>query len=100
MTPSERVRTIAEISQRLEGQDWFLIDLCLAEFGAPTEERWSGGRRPYIIEMLRRATDDTIASLAEHVGFHVVGPQPPLVQPDFWAPGYFKLFISHTHEQA
>jgi hypothetical protein len=100
MTPSERVRAISEISQRLETQEWFLVDLTLSEFGAPTRDRWEGSIRAYVVEMLRGTSEETILELAAHVGYHVTGPQPPPSEPDFWIPGYFKLFISHTHANA
>ncbi len=99
MTPSERVRAISEISQRLADQAWYLIDLTLSEFGAQTTELWQGDARSYVVAMLRSASDETLASLASHVGLQVGGPAIA-VEPDFWFAGHFKLFISHTHEHA
>jgi hypothetical protein len=97
MTPSERIKAIREIANRLSAEEWSIIDLTLEQFGQPTRTSWDGGDKfGYVVEMLGRAEDDALVGLAAHVGAEAgdTVSQATLDAP-FWKPGYFRLFISH-----
>jgi hypothetical protein len=94
LTPSQRVRYMTEISRRLSTEGWAVIDLTLRQFGFTTDDDWRGGLDSYVLNMLESGFDSDIEALASHVGIDT-GRQSAL-QPSFWTPGFFRLFISHS----
>jgi TIR domain len=94
LEPSDRIRLIREIAQRLGAEEWALVDLTLRQFGLPTTDAWSGTIGAYVITMLDRAPDEALVNLGRHVGFEHDSKRPK-VEPDFWLPGRMRLFISH-----
>ena len=94
LSPSSRVKVVAEVSRRLSGEDWSLIDLTLSQFGLPTSDRWEGNSHDYLIEHLKDANDVVLVDLAHHVGFEVSSPTTGVELP-FWQEGKLRLFISH-----
>jgi hypothetical protein len=94
LTPSQRVQYITEISRRLGTEGWAVIDLTLRQFGFTTTDDWRGGTADYVLNMVESGFDAEIAALAAHVGIDT-GRQSSL-QPPFWTPGYFRLFIGHS----
>lgn len=86
MKPSERISVISEISSRLSGAEWPLIDLTLKQFSLPWTDEWSGEKDAYIIQMIEDADDEKLLELAHHVGIevggHNVGIDPPFGKMD------------------
>jgi hypothetical protein len=95
LTPSQRITLIKEISSRLAGEDWNLIDVTLENFGMPTSNTWSSGRDSYLVEMVKNAPEEALVDLAMHAGFHLEVVTKPTFEPPFWHKGYLKVFISH-----
>ena len=58
MNPGERVDLIKEISQRMNQEEWPLVDMILQQFEMPTSETWSGDKIYYISEMLKDSSDE------------------------------------------
>jgi len=103
LTPSERIKLIKEISHRLSSEEWPVIDLSLKQFSLPWSNNWDGSKEAYVIQMLDEARDDVLLALARHVGYDS-DPIRSSVEPGFWLPNNFRLFISHLatfkHEAA
>ncbi|MGQ3685485.1 MAG: toll/interleukin-1 receptor domain-containing protein [Candidatus Loosdrechtia sp.] len=97
MTPSERINVISEISRRLSGADWPLIDQTLRQFSLPWSDTWSGDKDVYIIQMIENADDEKLLELAHHVGIEV-GRGPVGIDPPFWKDGHLRIFLSHLAE--
>lgn len=93
LTPSERVRIITEIGQRLGRELWPVVDLTLRQFSLPIDDDWRGDANTYLLQMIQSAPDDTLLALAAHVGFDL--GRPSGLEPAFWSKGYFRLFLSH-----
>lgn len=98
LTPSQRVALIKVISERLGNEAWSLIDVTLNQFGIETPESWSGSADEYVLRQIRKAPDQTLIDLAQHVGYKFEQPSPG-VDPPFWRLGMFRLFVTHlaTH---
>jgi TIR domain len=99
LSPSERTKLITEIATRLSRYDWSLIDLTLHQFSLPSEDTWYGTPFAYVIAMVQRATDKALIDLAEHLGF-LMGARADSIEPSFWKPGTFRLFITHLADHA
>ena len=69
LSASMRISLLKEISDRLQVEEWPLIDLTLSQFGLPTPDEWQGNKNAYVIEMSKRAEDSVLVELAQHVGF-------------------------------
>lgn len=96
LTPSQRVKLVKQISDRLADEEWPLIDLTLKEFGLPTTDTWSGTKEAYLIEHVAGAGDAVLMQVAAHVGYEIQGiEQPPTFEPPFWTKGQLRLFVSH-----
>ncbi len=94
LTPSQRVSILKQIAARLGSEDYSLIDLTLKQFALPRTDTWSGTKEDYVLKMTEDAGDDPLLDLARHVGAHV--EQSTLrVDPPFWQPGMFRVFLSH-----
>lgn len=90
-----------EISQRLGGEYWPLIDTTLRQFGLPTTDEWQGQPAAYVLRMIDGASDYALIDLARHTGYEFELATAPLrVDPPFWRRGMFRLFITHlaTHK--
>jgi len=44
LSASKRISLLKEISDRLQMEEWPLIDLTLSQFGLPTSEEWQGNK--------------------------------------------------------
>jgi len=91
-----------EISNRLDSEEWHVIDVILREFGLPWSDAYQGTQAAYLLEMLRQGTDEQLSSLAQHVGFGADGGVSPRREdPSFWRSGLLKVFVSHlaTHRE-
>src|SRR5262249_45002832 len=71
-----------------------IIDVTLQQFGCRIENSWSGSKEAYVLHMVADATDDNLTALAEYVGMETQAGTPR-VDPPFWQPDMFRLFISH-----
>lgn len=67
MNPSDKIKIISEIANRLAPTDYSLIDLTLREFGLPWTEQWSGSKTNYIVTMIQEADDQSLLGLASHL---------------------------------
>lgn len=94
MTPSDRINVIREIACRLSPEDWPLIDLTLQQFSLPWTDQWQGEKNSYVIKMISGAKDDALLQLASHLGYEYQ-QETSAIEPQFWRPGYFRLFLSH-----
>lgn len=97
MKPTERIKTIKEISGILGKDDWTFIDITLRQFKLPTQDTWNGNSYDYVAAMIEDAADKDLVELAQHLE---INPQPshtsPAPTPDFWEENYYKLFLSHV----
>ena len=53
MRPGERIKLIREISERMNQEDFTVIDLILREFDLPTQDTWNGDKSSYVIQMVK-----------------------------------------------
>ncbi|MDD5450923.1 MAG: hypothetical protein PHT49_03415 [Desulfovibrionales bacterium] len=83
LTPSERIVLMKEISQRLAGEDWPLIDVTLKQFSLPWTNEWSGGKDAYVLQMIEGGSGETLVDLARHVGFQLPAGGAPRIEPPF-----------------
>lgn len=99
LTPSERIKIISEISNRLGTQSYSLVDLTLKQFSLPSTDLWSGTTEDYIVEMIQNAPDQSLIDLAEHLGYRFDTNGTPRIDPIFWRKDMLRLFVSHlsTH---
>lgn len=95
LSASKRISLLREISDRLQVEEWPLIDVTLNQFKLPTAEAWQGNKRDYVLEMVKAAPDSTLVELGQHVGFLVEEPPKPGIDPPFWRKRMLRLFISH-----
>ncbi len=95
LTPSQRVTSIKEISNRLSGESWALVDLTLKQFNLPVSDSWSGDISSYVMRMIEDAPDKAVIELSQHLGFDLNVSRTSNIEPDFWDDGMFRLFISH-----
>lgn len=95
LTPSDRIKLIEEVSDRLGEEEWPLVDLTLKQFGFPWSEQWSGTKDAYVMRMIEGASDEALIELGQHVGYQFEDIGAPRVEPPFWRKRMFKLFISH-----
>ena len=96
LSASQRIKLLTEISDRLQVEDWPLIDLTLSQFGLPTTDEWQGGNKSaYVIQMSKGAQDAVLTELAQHVGFLIEEVPKPGIDPPFWRKRMFRLFITH-----
>lgn len=97
MRPGERIKLIREISERMNQEDFTVIDLILREFQLPTQNTWNGDKSSYVIQMVDGAANETLKELAGYFGISDVRAQP-INSPDFWKDNYYRLFISHRSD--
>lgn len=95
LSASQRIKLLTEISDRLQMEDWPLIDLTLSQFGLPTSDEWPGNKNAYVIQMCKGGNDNLLIELAQHVGFLVEEVPKPGIDPPFWRKRMFRLFVSH-----
>jgi nucleoside 2-deoxyribosyltransferase len=95
MTPSERIKVITEISQRLGTEKYSVIDLTLKQFGLPWTNEWTGTSEEYVLSMIEKAPDRSLTDLAEHVGYSVHSLKESSIEPVFWRKGMLRVFLSH-----
>lgn len=95
LTASQRVSYLKEIGKRLGAEEWSLIDVTLSQFELPTNNEWGQDRVSYVMEMTKRASDTVLTELAQHVGYLVEEAPRTGIDPPFWRPRMFRLFVSH-----
>ncbi len=95
MTPSERIKVITGIAGRMQNEDWSIIDLTLKQYNLPYSDTWNGERFDYVVKMLEEASDTTLISLYNHLGFDEEKKDSTDIKPAFWDEGCFRLFVSH-----
>jgi TIR domain-containing protein len=95
LSPSNRIRLLKEISERLGNENFPLIDVTLEQFSLPTANSWSGTAAAYVLRMSQDAPDQALIDLAQHVGYQFDQATPLRVDPPFWRKGMFRLFVSH-----
>jgi TIR domain len=95
LTASQRVSYLKEIGERLDAEEWSLIDVTLSQFELPTNNVWSGTKAAYVMEMAKHASDSVLTELAQHVGYIIEEAPKPGIDPRFWRTRMFRLFVSH-----
>jgi nucleoside 2-deoxyribosyltransferase len=95
LSPSQRISLMKEITRRLGGETWALIDLTLKQFGLPFTNTWDGTGDAYVMRMIEDAQDQTLLELAQHLGFSLELTTSSHIEPAFWRKGMFRLFITH-----
>jgi hypothetical protein len=95
LTPSQRLSLLKEISARLSGESFSLIDVTLRQFSLPWTEQWNGSQGDYVLSMLEAAPDQSLIDLAQHVGYQFEQASSRHLDPPFWRKGMMRLFISH-----
>lgn len=78
--------------------EWSVIDLTLKQFGFPWTDEWQGTKFDYILHMVQDEDDDLLTNLGVHLGYDA-GRVTPRVEPSFWRPNAFRLFVSHLADQ-
>jgi len=99
LSASKRITLLKEISERLQVEEWPLIDVTLAQFGLRTSDRWDGNNHSYVLEMSKAAPDETLIELAQHVGYLFEEVPKPGIDPPFWRKRMFRLFVSHLSSE-
>src|SRR6266498_1154565 len=95
LSPSQRLKLITEIAERLAREEYPLIDVTLKQFSLPSREQWSDSKDAYVLRMIENAPDQTLIELAQHVGFDSGTETTRGVDPPFWRTGMFRLFVTH-----
>ena len=95
LSASKRISLLKEISDRLQMEEWPLIDLTLSQFGLPTSNEWDNSKNAYVIHMSKSAQDSVLVELAQHVGFLIEEVPKPGIDPPFWRKRMFRLFVTH-----
>lgn len=97
MTPSERIKLIKEITNRLGRDDWTMVNVSLRQFGIRTIEPddFYGGLSEYIPLALEGNSDQTLIDLAQHLEINLFESPSSIPDPKFWKENFFKLFLSH-----
>jgi nucleoside 2-deoxyribosyltransferase len=99
LSASKRISLLKEISNRLQVEEWPLIDLTLSQFSLPTSETWQGDKYAYVLEMCKTAPDEALIELSQHVGYILEEVPKPGIDPPFWRKRMFRLFISHLSSE-
>lgn len=99
LSASQRIKLLTEISDRLQMEEWPLIDLTLSQFGLPTTDEWQGNKNGYVLQMCKGGSDNVLVELAQHVGFLVEEVPKPGIDPPFWRKRMFRLFVSHLSSE-
>ncbi len=95
LSASKRTTMLKQIGERLQVEEWPLIDVTLVQFGLPKSDTWQGDKYAYVLQMCTEAPDHTLIELAQHVGYLVEETLKPGIDPPFWRKRMFRLFISH-----
>ena len=56
LSPSQRIGLITEISKRLGGENWSIVDLTLKQFDLPWSDSWGGEGTAYVSAMIEKAS--------------------------------------------
>ena len=97
MTPSERIKIIKEITNRLGRDDWAMANVTLRQFKIRTIEpdEFYGGLSEYIPYMIEGKSDQTLIELVRHLEINLFESPSSIPDPSFWRKNFFKLFLSH-----
>lgn len=87
------------ISDRLQVEDWPLIDVTLSQFSLPTSSVWQGNKYGYVLAMCKSAPDEALIELSQHVGYILEEAPKVGIDPPFWRKRMFRLFISHLSSE-
>jgi hypothetical protein len=97
MSPSDRIKIIKEIKNKLGRDDWTMVNLTFRQFGIRTIEPddFYGSFSEYILNMLEGNSDQTLIDLAQHLEINLFESTSSIPDPKFWKKNFFKLFLSH-----
>lgn len=95
LSASKRISLLKEIGNRLQVEEWSLIDVTLNQFSLPTSESWQGDKQSYVLAMCKGGSDNVLIELGQHVGFLIEEAPKVGIDPPFWRNRMFRLFISH-----
>lgn len=71
MKQSSRIRAITQIVEKLDKEEWSIVDLTLHQYGFSTTNDWNGRKIDYIINIIQDADDQTLTNLMSHFGLQV-----------------------------
>lgn len=105
MNPHDRQALFIKVWQGLESRarrhGWHEVDRALQAGGRPVFPDWEGDLDSYLITTLNGVSDRDLERL-----YDVLYPATPTpLIPDIesssvWEPGWYRLFLSHTHKFA
>lgn len=101
MKPLERINIIEQIASELQARMTFSsINVYLKAYGIDLSTPTSGvnSKRIYVGELLTPVSDQTIIEIANELNIphkYTLVENSPLIEPTFWTPLHFKLFLSH-----
>jgi hypothetical protein len=98
MTPSERIKRIREISNKLSRDEWRFVNVALRQFSIRTmsPDDYYGSLFEYVSDMLEDESDETLIDLATHLEIALNDSPVSIPDPPFWKEDFFKLFLSHV----
>lgn len=97
MKPLERIELVDKIGRDLQARmKWDDVTHFLGLYGVNTKKSYSGtnSKWVYVKEMLADVADEVVLKIANDLGLESV-PLARNTDSKFWAPGHFRLFISH-----
>lgn len=103
MRTADRIELLRRLADQLSSDEYLFEDaeLVLRQFGLPTGyyHSFDGSRRGYVLNELEDAPDETLVELDEYL---LGGASREMLEPGDlpWAPGQYRLFISHTSGNA
>jgi hypothetical protein len=68
MNPSERIKLIPKIAEKLGQEEWNIIDLTLRQYSLPTTDYLGVNKFDYVIDMIQNANDEYLEALTKHLG--------------------------------
>ncbi|MFZ5628942.1 MAG: toll/interleukin-1 receptor domain-containing protein [Spirochaetota bacterium] len=98
MKPADAIELKKRITEKLENEDWNLIDLIFREYGVELNEEYNGNRAGYILAHLRNTKPETLVEIAEYLHVNIL-KQQEVSNISFWSDKDFKVFISHSSKE-
>lgn len=100
LTPSQRIKLIKVIVEKLDLEVYSIADMTLRQFGFDCQDFWEGSKLNYLIQMAEPGSDDSLVALSTHLG-QSEATQVPVADtaPPFWQTGMLRTFISHLSSQ-
>lgn len=97
MIPSERIKLIKEIANKLGRDDWRFVNVTFKQFKIRTmnPDDYYGSLFQYVTDMIEDESDQTLLELAQHLEINLFESPASFPDPPFWKENYYKLFLSN-----